>query len=90
MLPVTYDWYGAPRGVGLMIREFRAKDTGAKIPSQGTVTNAVLNKHWPLTINTISNNPLLLQHIGLSGRTYTIEHILQEEVSPPRQVYRAL
>ena len=34
--------------------------------------------------------PLLsTQHTGLSGRTYTIEHILQEEISPPRQVYRA-
>ncbi|KAI3085200.1 hypothetical protein CBS147339_1450 [Penicillium roqueforti] len=28
-------------------------------------------------------------YTGLSGRTYTIEHVLQEEVSPPRQVYRA-
>ncbi|KAJ5952025.1 uncharacterized protein N7479_010438 [Penicillium vulpinum] len=33
-------------------------------------------------------SPALL-HTGLSGRTYTIEHILQEEVSPPREVYRA-
>ncbi|PTU20095.1 hypothetical protein P175DRAFT_0517093 [Aspergillus ochraceoroseus IBT 24754] len=28
-------------------------------------------------------------HTGLSGRTYTIEQVLQEEVSPPRHVYRA-
>lgn len=42
------------------------------------------------TTSTISRNPLLsTQHTGLSGRTYTIEHVLQEEVSPPRQVYRA-
>ncbi|GAB1193699.1 hypothetical protein APSETT444_002924 [Aspergillus pseudonomiae] len=32
---------------------------------------------------------LSTQHTGLSGRTYTIEHVLKEEVSPPRQVYRA-
>ncbi|KAE8150251.1 kinase-like protein [Aspergillus avenaceus] len=34
--------------------------------------------------------PLLsTRHTGLSGRTYTVEHVLQEEVSPPRQVCRA-
>ncbi|KAJ0414929.1 kinase-like domain-containing protein [Aspergillus carlsbadensis] len=39
---------------------------------------------------TISSHPLLsTQLTGLSGRSYTIEHVLQEEVSPPRQVYRA-
>ncbi|QQK45950.1 kinase-like protein [Penicillium digitatum] len=38
----------------------------------------------------MSRNPLLsTQYTGLSGRIYTIEHVLQEDVSPPRHVYRA-
>ena len=42
------------------------------------------------TIGTIPSNPLpSAQYTGLSGRTYTIEHVLQEEVSLLRQVYRA-
>lgn len=37
------------------------------------------------TRSAISSNPLLsTEHTG--RRTYTIEHVLQEEVSPPRQV----
>ncbi|KAL4922583.1 kinase-like protein [Aspergillus aurantiobrunneus] len=30
-----------------------------------------------------SNHLLSIQHTGLSGRTYTIKHVLQDEMSPP-------
>ncbi|KAB8221148.1 hypothetical protein BDV33DRAFT_84993 [Aspergillus novoparasiticus] len=40
------------------------------------------------TTSTMSSNPRLsTQHTGLSSRTYIIEHVLQEEGSPSRQVY---
>lgn len=58
-------------------------------PLQRT-SSPVPNRLFYRTISTIPSNPLLsTQYTGLSGRTYTIEHVLQEEVSPPRQVYRA-
>lgn len=44
---------------------------------------------YRITSIMLSNPPLSTQYTGLSGRTYTIEHVLQDEVSPPRQVYRA-
>ncbi|RDW83584.1 uncharacterized protein DSM5745_03910 [Aspergillus mulundensis] len=43
----------------------------------------------PATSTRSSSSLLSTKHIGSSGRIYSIEHVLQEEASPPRQVYRA-